>query len=179
MKNVFQFLVLLLLPLQVWAGIDLVVNNSDDIDPVPAGGTVTYTVIVTNNGFTEAATAVKTEHSIPASAEYRGVSGAGVSCTGVGIGENGTLNCTLPDLAAKGGNVSFDIQLETTAAGSITLGATASANETDSQSENDTDDENTVVRVGANIAIVKTGESSSVAAGSSFLCFCSHYHKTA
>ncbi len=170
MKKVVSFLVLLLLPITASAGVDLVVNHSDSPDPVAAGGIVTYSVRVTNDSFDTDATGVTSTHSVPAGVTYQGVTGAGVSCTGVTVGNSGpgTLNCTLPNLAQNGGESTFDISLKTTAQGSITLGAVAASAEVDDQPANNTDNETTTVNTGADVTLSKTPANTSAAAGSSF-----------
>lgn len=63
------------------AAVDLVVNNSDaGSDPTPAGGIVTYTVRVDNNGSTTA-TGITLSDTLPAGTSYVGTSTpAGVTC---------------------------------------------------------------------------------------------------
>lgn len=170
MKRVIKFAstAIILAPLSVMAGVDLIVNHSDSPDPAAAGATVTYTVRVTNDSFETDATGVTSTHSVPAGVTFQGVTGVGVSCTGVVVGAAGpgTLNCTLPNLAKNGGEVIFTIDLKTIAQGSITLGAVAASIEPDDQPINNTDDELTTVNKGANIALTKTPSLASAPSGS-------------
>ncbi|HET6828213.1 MAG TPA: hypothetical protein VFH35_06020, partial [Ramlibacter sp.] len=153
------------------AGVDLVVNNSDSPDPVVAGGVVTYTVRVTNDSTTGTnATGVTASHAIAANATYQGSSGAGVTCTGMTVGQAGpgTVNCTLPNLAAGGGEVTYTIQLGSTVSGNISLGATATSAQADDDAANNTLNQNTTVSAGANVAMLVTPASGSAASGSSY-----------
>lgn len=160
----------LCVPAVAMAGVDLVVNHTDSPDPVAAGGVVTYTVRVTNDSFTTDATGVNTTHSVPAGVTYQGFAGAGVSCSGLSVGAAGpgTLSCTLPNLAANGGQVIFTIQLKTAGQGMITLGAMAASIEPDDQPANNTAPQTTTVNAGADLLMLKTPASASAASGSSF-----------
>ncbi len=164
------FAFLLLFPLAAAAGVDLVVNNADSPDPVAAGGVVTYTITVANSSFDTDATGVNTTHSVPAGASYQGFAGAGVNCTGMVVGAPGpgTLNCTLPNLAANNAQVTFTIRLGSTLQGTITLGATAASTEPDDLPGNNSDPESTTVNAGANLAMNKTPAAASGTSGSSF-----------
>lgn len=157
-----------LLPAVAFAGVDLVVNNTDTPDPVPAGGTVTYLVRVTNNSPGTGATGVKSTHTVSAGAKYLGHSGTGVNCSGMALNTDGpgTLTCTLPDLPQNGGEATLSIQLKSATAGSITLGATVTANEPDDDTANNTLDESTTVVAGANVAIAVTPSATSAPSGS-------------
>lgn len=164
------FAFLLLFPLAAMAGVDLVVNNTDSPDPVAAGGVVTYTVTVANSSFDTGATGVTTTHSVPAGATYQGFAGAGVGCAGMAVGAAGpgTLTCTLPNLAANNDQVTFTIQLKTTAQGTIALGAIAASIEADDDPVNNSDPESTTVNAGVNLAMNKAPAAASGASGSSF-----------
>lgn len=159
-----------LVPATAFAGVDLVVNTTDSPDPLPAGGVVTYEVTVANNGDTDA-TSVTSSHSIPANMEYLGFSGAGVSCAGMAVNSPGpgTITCTHPDLENTTGVSAFEIALRTTVQGSVIFGATASSAEGDDDPTNNTDDEQTTVNLGANVAISKTPAAGAVSAGASFV----------
>lgn len=164
-------LAMLWLPTLAFAGVDLVVNHTDSSDPIPAGGVVTYTVRVTNNSFATAATGVATSYNVPAAVTYQGFTGVGVSCTGMSIGASGpgTLNCTLPNLPANGGESIFTVQLKTSAQGTITTSATATSNEPDDQPLDNTNiTQDTTVNAGVDLVMGKTPAVASAASGSSF-----------
>ncbi|MNR78016.1 Cna protein B-type domain protein [compost metagenome] len=154
------------------AGVELVVNNSDNPDPVAAGGTVSYTVRVNNDSTTNtAATGVKTVHAVSSGAIYQGtqdLAGGPVVCSGMTVGQAGpgVLTCTLPNLAATT-EVEFAIRLKSVTAGSMSLGATASSDQVDDDSANNTANESTTVNAGANVAIGLTPAAVTVPSGSS------------
>jgi len=159
----------LLLPLSALAGVDLVLNTTDSpFDPIAAGGIVTYTLSVENDGDV-AGTGVTTTHSIPAGVSYEGLTGTGISCSGLTVGQSGpgTLTCTLPNLAPTAIS-NFTIDLKTTVQAFYTFGAVASSTEPDDDTANNTNDESTTVKSGANIAVSLTPINSSAAAGETF-----------
>lgn len=169
MRAVFRLLVLLLLPVQVWAGVDLILNHTDaGFDPIAAGGTVTYTLSVENDG-DAGATGVTTTHSVPASATYEGFTGMGVSCTGLTLGQAGpgTLSCSLPDLAPAAIS-NFSIDLKATIQDFYTFGAIVDSTEPDDTEANNTSNETTTVKSGADIAVSLTPSTSTAASGSAY-----------
>ena len=163
----------LLLPAAAFAGVDLVINTSDSPDPSPAGGVVTYSLTIANNGNADS-TGVTSTHTIPANTTYLGFSGTGVSCTGMAISDPGpgTITCTHPNLAGvspgPAGVSTFTIQLSTSVQGSIIFGATAASAQADDNSANNTDNEQSTVNTGANFSVSKTPATGSAAAGSVF-----------
>jgi len=167
-RRVFLLLALFV-PLSAQAAVDLVMNNTDNPDPVLAGGTVTYSVVVANSGDT-AATGVTSSHSIPAGTTYLGFSGAGVNCSGMTPGSPGpgVLTCTLPNIGAETSGPTYFIPLRTSVQGSITFGATVISAESEIQTANNTDNEQTTVSRGANFSISKTPASGNAISGATF-----------
>ena len=89
---------------------DLIVNKTDDVDPVNVGDNVTYTLTVTNNGASTAENAVLTD-TLPSGAgapTFVGLVGslpAGVSCdtSAVTVGvAGGSISCTIASLGGTG-----------------------------------------------------------------------------
>ena len=135
----------------VMAAVDLVVNNADTgFDPTPAGGIVTYTVRVDNNGST-GATGVQLADTLPAGTTYVGVSApAGVTC---GTPAGGVLNCDLGALASAA-SVTVSIQVRVPSAGIITNTASATANEPDTAPANNTGiTQDTTIGQGADLTL--------------------------
>lgn len=163
----------LLIPVAAFAGVDLVINTSDSPDPAPAGGVVTYSLVIANSGSDEA-TGVTSIHTVPANTTYLGFSGAGVNCTGMAVNAPGpgTITCTHPNLAGVSpgpeGVSSFAIQLRTLVQGPVVFGATTDSDQPDDNVANNTDDEQTTVNKGANFSISKTPVTANAAAGSLF-----------
>lgn len=90
---------------------DLIVNKTDDVDPVSVGDNVTYTITVTNNGASTAENVVLTE-TLPSTAGAPTFVAlvtplpAGVSCntSGVTVGAaGGSIGCTIASLGGTGG----------------------------------------------------------------------------
>jgi uncharacterized repeat protein (TIGR01451 family) len=141
------------------AGVDWVVNNNDTgFDPVPAGGNITYTVRVSNNG-NSAAPATTLALSIPATTTL--VSTSGMSCSGTG-----PVSCTVPALAAAGGadNATVLVTIKTSAQGTVTLGASVPT-AGDDDTANNVANQPTTVNAGADIALSLTGPASAQSGG--------------
>ena len=73
---------------------DLAITKSDSPDPVLAGGTLSYTLTVTNNG-THAALDVTVTDTLPAGFAFGTASGTGWTCDQAA----GVVTCTRPTLA--------------------------------------------------------------------------------
>ncbi|HRQ59227.1 MAG TPA: hypothetical protein PLN31_17565 [Azoarcus taiwanensis] len=111
--------------------LDVLINKSDDVDPVPLGGTVRYTISITNNGPSYGTNAVMTDvfptpgETPTALFSYQGnlsVSGGGV-CDEPDIGATaGELRCTWPGLAdGETQTVAYDMIAEAiTTPGAVT-----------------------------------------------------------
>lgn len=135
-----------------WAGVDWVVNNDDTgFDPVPAGGNITYTVRIDNNGDT-AAPATTLTFAIPPTTTF--VSTSGMSCTGTG-----PVDCTVPPLAI-GANATVLVTIKTSLSGTVTLGANIPA--LDDNAANNTKNEPTTVNAGSDIALALSGPASAL-----------------
>jgi len=122
---------------------DLEVTKSDDNDPVSLGDEVTYTVIVTDNGPSEATDVTLTD-TLPAGVIF--VSAApsqGSSCT---LAE-GIVTCNLGDLA-NGATATVTIIVTTPAEGVISNTASVAATGPDSDMENNETTEDTIVGEG-------------------------------
>ncbi|HYG32029.1 MAG TPA: SdrD B-like domain-containing protein [Methylophilaceae bacterium] len=150
------FLLALLIPLSAQAGVDLVINTSDNPDPAIAGALVTYTMAINNNGNANA-TGLESSHTIPAGTTYEGFSGAGVNCTGMAVGATGpgTLSCTLPNVASLSSGPVYTVQLRVTQQGSVEFGAFVESAEADDTDANNTDNEQTTISRGANVSLEK------------------------
>ncbi len=149
------------------AGVDLVVNHSDSPDPVSAGGVVTYTISVSNNGDTNSPTSTLTV-TIPATTSYvSDSSGDGVTCTGP-VGND--LTCDFGSLAGFPTNEekTVAIQLLTSSEGIVTVGAVAATSGAgaDDTPANNTDNETTTINKGANVALVKSASTLNAPSGS-------------
>jgi len=173
LRKWFRFCVslIILFPTLAVAAVDLVINTSDTPDPAPAGGIITYNMVIENNG-DDSATGVVSTHTIPASATYLGFTGSGVTCTPPPSA--GPIICNHPNLVGispgPAGVSTFSIQLRSSVQDAVTfsLGATVISTQPDSNSGNNTDNEQTTVNNGADFSITKTPATASAASGSTF-----------
>jgi aldose sugar dehydrogenase len=122
---------------------DLEVTSTDSPDPVVNGTSVSYRVVVTNNG-PAAATNVNLTDTPPVSAVFGSVTPSQGTCTGTS-----TINCALGSLAV-GANaiVSVVVQAPATVA-SLTNSANATGTEPDPVASNNSASETTTIQQGA------------------------------
>jgi uncharacterized repeat protein (TIGR01451 family) len=148
---------------------DLSVTNSATPVPVLAGGTITYTQVVTNAGPSSAASASLNENT-PSNTTFQSIAmPSGWSCTTPTVGSAGAINCTDPSFAA--GNGSFTLVVKVTpgtAAGTaVNDTVTVSSSTPDPNPANNTATANDVVALGTQADLVTTNSAApaSVAAG--------------
>jgi uncharacterized repeat protein (TIGR01451 family) len=134
---------------------DLAITKTDSPDPVVAGGLLTYTINVTNNGPADATDVVVTD-TLPAGTTYLSSS---IPCSGGAV-----LTCDLGDLA-DGASTSFTITVRVSASLLSSLGvsvtnitniASVTANEFDSDLSNNTASASTTVTESADLRLTKT-----------------------
>ena len=90
------------------AGADLAVTNSGVPSVVLAGGTITYTQGVTNNGPLDAVNAVFSE-AVPANTTFNSITTpVGWTCTTPAVGGTGNITCTNP-FVANAANATFTV----------------------------------------------------------------------
>jgi uncharacterized repeat protein (TIGR01451 family) len=111
---------------QAYADVDILVNQSDSPDPVPSGGTLTYTINVSNNGPDDATGVVLTD-TIPASSTFVSRSTTKGTCSGTT-----TVTCNIGALANGESAVVTIVVTAPTTAGTISNTADATRNEPDS-----------------------------------------------
>ncbi len=113
------------------SGADLALTNGGSPNPVLVGGTLTYSLTVTNHG-PDPATNVTLTDTLPATVTLQSLSSPQMSCT-----QGSTVTCTLASLPS-GLQASATIVVTPTAGGTISNTATVSASETDPQTSNNT-----------------------------------------
>jgi uncharacterized repeat protein (TIGR01451 family) len=154
---------------------DLLVNKTDDQDPVDVGDVVTYTLRATNNGASTAENVVltdilPTDPGSPTFVEVVTPLPAGVVCTPVGVtvGQpGGTINCTIPVLGGTGPTATGEptsvqvlIRLRGAAKGSyinkgrVSFANAAFNNATFDPQGNNAQDEPTLYRLKADVEVV-------------------------
>lgn len=142
--------------------VDIVVNQSDSPDPVPSGGTLTYTIHVDNNGPDDATGVVLTD-TIPAGTTFVSRTTTKGTCSGTT-----TTTCNIGDLVnGERATVTIVVTVPNTA-GTINNTATATRNEPDSNATNDSDIDATTVTISANMSITKTDSADPVVQGQSY-----------
>jgi uncharacterized repeat protein (TIGR01451 family) len=134
---------------------DLAITKTAPASITP-GGSIAYTINVTNNG-PNVAQSVSLTDTLPANTTFTSLSSpGGWSCTTPAVGGTGTITCTIATLA-NAANATFTLTVATTApAGStITNTANVSATSPDSNGANNSATASTVVNA-PDVAIVKT-----------------------
>ncbi|HET7869231.1 MAG TPA: hypothetical protein VFM85_02800 [Actinomycetota bacterium] len=138
----------------VSAGANLLVLKSDSPDPVAAGGNITYTLTVRNDG-PQTATSVTLSDVIPANTTFVSVTpAAGWSCPPLAVGGTGTQTCTIATLAPLS-SAAFTLVVKVnsvTPSGTVIRNsATVSSSTTDPNSANNTATTTTVVGIAADL----------------------------
>jgi uncharacterized repeat protein (TIGR01451 family) len=149
---------------------DLSIANAASPDPVAAGGNITYTQVVTNNGPSAADNATLVE-AIPANAVFISISApAGWTCNTPASGSTGNIVCT--DLSMPGGTAATFSMIARVNSGVangtvITDTATVSSSVSDPNSTNNTASASTVVgtTAGAEMTVTNAASPNPVIAG--------------
>jgi uncharacterized repeat protein (TIGR01451 family)/CSLREA domain-containing protein len=145
---------------------DLSLTKSASPDPVTAGGTLTYTIVLKDNG-PGAATAVSMQDPLPGATTFQSLtSSAGWSCATPAVGAAGTVACTKSSMA-PGEAAEFTIVVKVgQVAGSLTNTATVSSQTTDPTSVNNSAQATTeVASLSADLSVHKTASPHPVGAG--------------
>ena len=143
------------------AVVDIVVNQSDSPDPIAAGGVLTYTIAVTNNGPDDATGVVLTD-TIPVGTTFVSSTTTKGSCAG-----NPAITCTIGALA-NGETATVTIRIIPTTIGTLTNTATTTRNEPDSNAPNNAATDITTVQVGTDLSVTKTDSADPVSQGGTF-----------
>ncbi|MFO1494452.1 MAG: autotransporter domain-containing protein [Lysobacterales bacterium] len=121
---------------------DLLLQKTDSIDPVPAGGEYEYLLRVRNLG-PDAATGVRLSDPLPAGLSLVSASGPGWNCTLAA-----TVVCDLAGSLAANADATVTLRVRAPASGRISNQASVSATEVDEVPSNNIDDEDTLVQGG-------------------------------
>lgn len=118
---------------------DLAVTKTDSPDPVRKGGTITYTIVVTNQGPATAASVQLTD-MLSTSVRFVSVTPAVGSCSEL----DGTVTCTLGDIAS-GGSVTVTINVSARRTGTAINTVEVSSSSPDPDGANNTATIKTVI----------------------------------
>ena len=147
-------------PTAVIARADLTVTKSDSPDPVPAGSTLTYSVMVTNGGPSDAQDVVATD-TLPAGMTLLATNGCAEDPAGV-------PTCSLGTIAA-GASASYTAVVRVDAGtpdGTVrTNSVSASSSTTDPDTANNSTSEDTTVITRADLSVRKSDSPDPVIAG--------------
>jgi len=118
---------------------DVAVTKSDSPDPVSRGGTLIYSVVVTNQGPNPAA-AVSMTDPLPETVRFVSVTSTAGNCAQA----NGTVTCSLGDIA-NSGSATVTITVTPRRTGTVTNTAQVGSLSPDPNLTNNTDSEDTVI----------------------------------
>ena len=142
---------------------DLLVNISDaGSDPTPAGGTISYSVAVSNNDFVTSSPVTTLTLTVDAGTTFIGATGTITGCTPVPAVGPATVTCDVPVLAA-GASVSLVAEVLTTTSGTYDFGASVPVLPGDSDPDNNSLTEPTTVTAGADMSLALSGPATSPA----------------
>ena len=123
---------------QVGAGVDLVIDKSDSVDPVNVGAEFEYLLSVRNLG-TSIANSVVLSDNLPSSTAFVSASGTGFSCAG---GQN--LRCTIASIA-PGSAATVQVRVRALSAGQALNTASVSTPDSEVSLTNNSDSETTTL----------------------------------
>lgn len=158
----FLIVFLLLGHVSVYAAVDIVLNVNDSPDPVPAGGLLTYTINVANNG-PDDATGVQLSSLLPPGVILQSVTPAQGSCSGTT-----TISCNLGNLD---NNTSTLVTLQVIApntAGLIANTISSTSDQPDTNTTNNGKVEQTTVVQSSDLQTTKTDSADPVSQGQSY-----------
>jgi uncharacterized repeat protein (TIGR01451 family) len=120
-----------------FASIDLSVTKVDDPDPVPAGGIITYTITVTNNGMTSANN-VSLSDTLPSGTTFLSLQApAGWTTSTPAEGSGGTVSASIASLPP--GNAVFTLKVtvdQSVTAGTVISNTATVSSPSDLETEN-------------------------------------------
>ena len=134
------------------ANADISITKTDSADPVVAGETITYTLIVSNAGSSDALAVVVTDVLAGELAFFSATTTQG-SCTESG----GTVTCSLGTVVADGSvTITLVVDVAPSASGSLSNTATVTSTTSDPDGSNNSDAEATALSNEADLWIIKS-----------------------
>ena len=150
---------------------DMSVTKSDAPDPVPVGGTLVYTITVTNGGPSNAPNASLSD-PLPGGTTFLSLAAAaGWTCTPPAVGANGTLSCSASTFPV--GSAVFTLTVAVPAStplgmlvNTVTVASSASS---DPVGGNEVASTSTTVEASADLSVTKTVSPNPVVAGANLV----------
>ncbi len=128
--------------------LDLTITKTDAVDPVAPGGTVVYTIVVTNSG-PSTATNVRVTDTLPSQLTFA----SGSATAGTVNNTGNAVTATIGNLASgASATVTINATVNAGAQAQITNTATAVADETETNATNNSATQTTVLAAPANIS---------------------------
>jgi uncharacterized repeat protein (TIGR01451 family) len=142
---------------------DLRITKTDSADPVIAGGTMSYTLTVVNDGPSGATNVVVTD-VLPAGLTFSSATASQGSVTN----NAGTVTANLGNMAnGATATITINVNVSPTATGNLSNTATVAATETDDDTTNNSDTETTALNSQVDIVVTKTDGLTNVISGNS------------
>ncbi|MGC9039251.1 MAG: hypothetical protein ACP5MJ_07100, partial [Roseiflexus sp.] len=134
---------------------DLSLTVSDEPDPVSAGAQLSYTIVATNNGPSNASVVTLTT-SIPTNTTFVSLAAPdGWNCTTPGVGDIGAITCTRPGFGL--GNATFTLRVRvkqgTPVSTTLSLNANIASATSDPNTTNNPSSSTTTVTVNADLSV--------------------------
>jgi uncharacterized repeat protein (TIGR01451 family) len=150
------------------ASADLLISKTDSPDPVTAGTNLTYLITLTNNGPSNAASAVFND-PLPAGTTFVSLSTSGPwTCTTPAVGATGTVNCTNPSFGVTADFFTLVVNVDQFAAAGTILTNTATLNSAVADPNSANNSSTTTTTVGsasADLSVTKTDSPDPVTPG--------------
>ena len=146
---------------------DLLLSKTDSPDPVAAGANLSYTITLTNNGPSNAASATFTD-TLPAGTTFVSLSTTGSwSCTTPAVGATGTVSCTNSSYLVTVDFFTIVVKVDSNVAAGTILSntATLASTTTDPNEANNSATATTTVSASADVQVTKTDAPDPVTAG--------------
>ena len=142
--------------------VDVRIDKTDSADPVNAGGSFSYTLIVVNDGLSTATNVVVT-NNLPAGVTFD----SGTSSQGKVSETSGTVTANLGTLAS-GASATITLNVDDSITSTLTKTATVTSMEHDEDPSNNSDTEPTTVTPVADLVVTKSDSADPVNAGDAY-----------